>query len=129
VSEYEKAMSDCVGRTVRAVEGMHRGSEETRVYFEDGSRLTLWHKQDCCESVKIEDVCGEPDILVGHVLSLCEAVSSEGEPAPNRDWLDSYTWTFYKLAGPGGSVTLRWLGESNGYYSESVAVRLDERGD
>jgi hypothetical protein len=47
-----------------------------------------------------------------------EVVSENSEHAPQ--YPDSWTWTFYKFATIKGYVTIRWLGESNGYYSESV---------
>ena len=54
-------------------------------------------------------------------LLVAEEVSSDGAPPPDRQWgVDSYTWTFYRFQTIRGSVTVRWLGESNGYYSESV---------
>lgn len=76
------------------------------------------HFQDCCEYVRIEDITGDIQDLVGHPLLLVEEVSSEDGPAPQNP--DSCTWTFYKFATIKGYVDVRWLGESNGYYSESV---------
>ncbi len=53
-------------------------------------------------------------------LVVAEDVSSDDFPAPPGDYVESYTWTFYRLATAKGFVVIRWLGESNGYYSESV---------
>lgn len=68
----------------------------------------------CCENVCIEDIAGDVDDLVGAPLLMAEEVTSVAEEH------ESGTWTFYKFATINGFVTVRWLGTSNGYYSESV---------
>lgn len=90
----------------------------------------MCHDQDCCERVYLEDVAGDLDDLIGTPIFVAEEVSSHFNPRAkmNEDddayWQvpDSETWTFYKFATIKGSVTLRWYGTSNGYYSERVSI-------
>ena len=90
------------------------GEDEVRFESTCGRVFRLYHSQDCCESVDIEDVCGDVEDLIGSpILMAEEATSPDGDS-------ESGTWTFYKLATVKGYVTIRWLGRSNGYYSESV---------
>lgn len=86
------------------------------------ARFEFYHSQDCCESVNIEDICGDLMDLVGSPLLVAAEVSGEA-PALGDGYHDSYTWTFYKFSTVKGHVTVRWLGESNGYYSENVQLR------
>ena len=90
----------------------------------DGKTYKMHHNQDCCESVYLEDVAGEWDDLIGYPITLAEEVTSNENPTDATEdileYQDSFTWTFYKLATIKGYVDLRWYGESNGYYSESV---------
>jgi len=81
----------------------------------------LFHKQDCCESVLVEDIVGELSDLEGSVILSAEEVTSDVHPdgVVKRE-VDSFTWTFYKFSTFKGSVTIRFFGQSNGYYSESV---------
>ena len=48
---------------------------------------------------------------------IVEAEESDGE---YEEASESGTWTFYRISTVMGTVTIRWIGESNGYYSESV---------
>jgi hypothetical protein len=129
MAEYPK-FSDLLGKTLTAVEGAEKGS--TRVVFvcETGERFSLFHSQNCCESVDVEDVVGSISDLIGSPITLADEASGDAVKAwpselPPRQYVESATWTFYKLATVKGYVDIRWLGESNGYYGESVSFDKD----
>lgn len=96
-------------------------ADDYEIVFEttDGERYRMYHEQDCCESVKVEDIVGDLEDLVGSELLIAEEV--DGESPADFEAYESYTWTFYKFATRKGYVDIRWLGQSNGYYSESVS--------
>jgi hypothetical protein len=97
------------------------------VFKNANEEFHLAHQQDCCESVSLEEVIGDLSDLINTPILRAEEVDSGGE-GPQNDYVESYTWTFYKLATIKGEVVLRWYGESNGYYSESVDL-YQTRGD
>jgi len=109
-------INDMVGKVFTSV--TQDGAE---MVFENATeRFRFWHCQDCCESVYIESIVGELSDLEGETLLIAEEVSGEIPEAKEDEYIDSRTWTFYKFATRKGYVDVRWLGESNGYYSESV---------
>lgn len=122
MSDYPK-FTDLLGRTLTRVENID--NERIRFTADDGAVFDLYHSQDCCESVRVEDIAGNLDDLVESPITMADESSSSDVPddvkakEPDR-YVESETWTFYRLATVKGYVTIRWLGESNGYYSEAV---------
>jgi len=116
--------SDCVefsvlkGKTIIGIKKIDQ--EELQFTCDDGSKYSMYHDQDCCEQVYIEDICGDMNDLLNSPILVAEEVSNRDDK-PKYEYDDSYTWTFYKLETAYGFVTIRWYGSSNGYYSESVS--------
>ena len=116
-------IEDMVGKVFTRVSG---GVGDGELVFEnDTERFMFFHAQDCCEHVDINDIVGDLQDLVGEPLLIAEEVS--GATEPDEEHSESYTYTFYKFATRKGYVDVRWLGESNGYYSESVSLGYDLR--
>ena len=117
--------SDLVGKTLTKIEGCEKGSNEIKFYASDGTVWRMYHDQDCCESVMVEDVCGDVTDLIGSpILRASEDSNSDTPPGVSVPELcdDSFTWTFYNIGTFKGHVTIRWFGTSNGYYSEDVSL-------
>lgn len=106
-------------KTIIKVTGLEKYSKEIIMWTSDGYRYNMFHEQDCCESVTVEDIDGDTEDILNSQILLAEEVSNS---LRNDEQFESATWTFYKLATIKGYMTIRWLGVSNGYYSESVTV-------
>ena len=117
------SISELIGKTLTKVENI----EDEQIVFTttDESEYMLHHSQDCCEMVTVNDICGDLDDLINSpILKAEERTNSEENPEgvdlKELEYQESFTWTFYELATIKGSVNIRWYGESNGHYSESV---------
>ena len=117
-------VKDLIGKTIIEINGMEADSGEIIFTCSDGSKYSMHHEQDCCESVYLEDINGNIDnILNSEVLRFDE----KEEDNPNAS--ESGTYTFYTIATIKGYLDLRWNGESNGYYSESVDfTKIEKEG-
>lgn len=119
----EQALRNMVGSIFPIVT-----ATDSELVFENATdRYVFFHRQDCCESVYIESIVGDIEDLVNTPILTAEESSGDTPADSNAKPYESYTWTFYKFATFKGYVDIRWLGESNGYYSESVSVEHESK--
>lgn len=128
-----KVFEELLGQTFSRVEGVEDGEVMT-FWFDDSHPDLLcaqfFHNYQCCESVTIESITGDISDLAGSPLLMAEEVSDGEDWKSNKTSRDPYgsqEWTFYKFATIKGSVTVRWYGESNGYYSTDVNFKVFSR--
>ena len=88
-----KSFEDLQGRTLSKV--LKLDDYELRFHLTEDHYVRMYHMQDCCESVYIEDIVGDLDDLVGTPLLLVEEVSNyDGE---SKEYSESETWTYYRF--------------------------------
>jgi len=113
-------IENLIGQVAKTV--TNNNNLELTFDLENGQTARFYHEQDCCESVSIEEIHGDLNDLVGREITQAEFVC---ENANIEDDYNTATWTFYKFATNRGSVTVRWYGTSNGYYSEFVDFEIN----
>lgn len=111
-----------VGKTFTNV--FSRGDE--LIFEGPEGRGVFFHSQDCCESVYIDEIVGDLHDLEYAPILVAEERTGDTPPGVDEPG-ESYTWTFYTFRTIYGSVDVRWLGTSNGYYSESVYFEWSPR--
>lgn len=120
MSSYSKRteFKELVGKTIVNISAF-KGDDTVMIETLDENHYRMYHYQDCCECVSVEEIIGDLSDLIDSPILLAEEVTQNDDNAS-----ESGTWTFYKLSTIKGSVTIRWYGSSNGYYSESVQFEL-----
>jgi hypothetical protein len=116
MQQYELDFSYLTGLTLNKIL-YDKGYNDQIFFFTSGGTFVLRNNQECCESVSISDVVGNPDDLRDVFITEAESVSSTEEETENS----SCMCTFYKIVTPQGDLTISWFGQSNGYYSEAVS--------
>jgi len=108
--------SDLVGHTLTSIthekEHALRFRGETLVFQSKTAKWTQnFHADENDLDIYIESIVGDfKDLLETPILVAEECTGS----------CEEGTYTFYKLATVRGWVDIRWVGESNGYYSETM---------
>jgi len=112
-----------LGKTLKSIEC---DPDNRELLFTDVNNIKyrMFHDQQCCEDVYLSEIIGDlNDLIYSPIFQAEEVINKIDEPVKQ----DKYgTWTFYKLATIKGNVTLRWYGESNGYYSEKVDFEIKD---
>lgn len=119
--ETERSSFDLLEGEILTHIDVNEEANQILLTTESGRTFLIHHEQDCCESVIIEDTQGDWGKLVGKVVEqVTKEETYKGDPPP--EYPDSWTRTTLKFKVNDATVICRWIGESNGYYSETVDI-------
>jgi hypothetical protein len=110
--------SDLIGKKIVGVSTDL--TDNIKIQCSDGTEYDMYHSQDCCENVQIDEINGDLTSLVGQVILHAEESTNSDIPK-HSVYEESFTWTFYHIRTVLSTITIKWYGTSNGYYSEAVS--------
>ena len=110
------------GQIIEEITGLTEGNDEVFIKTNNGT-YKLYHEQDCCEHVRLVKVIGNVNELIGEVIFAEEDSGANDPDWYNESFDDSHTWTKYTLKSANASLEFWFLGESNGYYGESISIK------
>lgn len=120
-------MNPLIGQTIRAIEceKYKYGLIHTIIIVCDSCAFETSHNQSCCETVEVHDIIGDLNSLIGKRVINCKIVESQKWPndVEKYEYVDSFTWTTQIIQTKSTEVKIRWLGQSNGWYSEGIYFR------
>ena len=110
--------SALVGEVLDAVD-IDREKDQILLTTRSGRNFLVYHKQNCCETVAISGQDGSFDKLIGKpIVEARDITVDTSEEAAGS----SQTTTILVFRVDDQTVISRWIGDSNGYYSESVDI-------
>lgn len=133
----EIPFSVLVGKTFTKIEIDKNYSKSILFTCSDGSEYSMYHAQDCCEQVRLEEVIGDVEDLLNTPICIAEGTCNAKNECNSENGLlyvgyddgaedDFYTWTFYTLRTQKGTVVLRWKGDNGESDCYSAVVMLEE---
>lgn len=112
-------LSELIGKSFEV-----KNIDNERLVFENSDAIyTFFHKQDCCEEVRIDDIVGDINDIENSPIIRCE----ERNQQINSSSYDELLYTFYEFSTIKGSTTIVWKGRSNTFYSVSVNRYKEEK--
>lgn len=131
-SDPFKLLEGKVVKSARLLDDNNPHTFNEGIYFEiaNGPDIAISHEQNCCEGFTVVDDGGD---LKEQLASLEDQIVVEAELATNEEidkgCDDVEQWSFYKIRTMTTSITFRFMGTSNGYYSMTPDIFVAEEND
>lgn len=111
---YEEVDENILGAKVLSI---NYADSELKITTDKGV-FCMFHSEDCCENVWLEEGLDEIHGLIGKtILSFEERSYTQSEPDEDEYYS---SWHLYTVTHTGGYLDLCWRGHGKVYYSHSV---------